>query len=155
MTFLQFHVLLSLLGIASGLIVLYGLVTGQRLGALTALFLVTTVLTSATGFPLPPFGFDPPRAVGVISLILLALAVLGLYVFHLSGAWRWIYVVTAVMALYLNCFVGVIQSFEKIPAVHALAPTQHEPPFLVAQVALLLIFVVLGFVGVKRFHPAR
>jgi hypothetical protein len=154
-TFLQFHVLLSLIGIASGLIVLYGLVTGQRLGARTALFLVTTVLTSATGFPLPAFGFDPPSAVGVISLILLALAVHGLYVFHLSGAWRWIYVVTAVMALYLSCFVGVIQSFEKIPAVHALAPTQHEPPFLVAQVALLLIFVVLGFVGVKRFHPAR
>jgi hypothetical protein len=155
MTFLQFHVLLSLVGIASGLIVLYGLVTGQRLSALTALFLVTTILTSATGFPLPPFGFDPPRAVGVISLIMLAFAVVGLYIFHLSGAWRWIYVVTAVMALYLNCFVGVIQSFEKIPAVHALAPTQHEPPFQVAQVALLLIFVVLGFVSVKRFHPAR
>ena len=99
---LQVHVGLSLIGIASGLVVLYGLLTSRLFAGWTALFLVTTILTSLTGFPLPPFGFDPPRAVGVISLVLLAAAVAGLYVFHLAGAWRRIYIVNAVAALYLN-----------------------------------------------------
>src|SRR5437588_12801499 len=111
--FLQIHVILSLLGIASGLVALYGLLAGKLLRGWTVLFLATTVLTSVTGFPLPPFGFDPPRAVGTLSLVLLAAAVAALYVFHLAGAWRWIYVATAVAALYLNCFVGVVQSFQK------------------------------------------
>ena len=105
-TFLQIHVVLSLVGIASGLVVLYGLLTGNPLGAWTAVFLATTILTGITGFPLPPFGFDPPRAVGVILLILLTLAVAALYAFRLAGAWRSIYIVTAIMALYLNVFVG-------------------------------------------------
>src|SRR5262245_11226734 len=100
-TFLQIHVILSLVGIAAGLIVLFGLVTGSPLSALTAIFLLTTILTGVTGFPLPPFGITPARIVGILLLILLALAVLGLYVFRLAGAWRWIYVVTAVMSLYL------------------------------------------------------
>jgi hypothetical protein len=153
-TFLQIHVILSLIGIASGLVVLYGLLTGSLLGALTAIFLLTTILTGVTGFPLPPFGLDPARVVGILLLVLLALAVLGLYVFRLTGAWRSIYVVTAVMALYLNVFVGVTQAFQKLPSLQALAPTQSEPPFLIAQIVVLVIFIALGLLAVKRFHPA-
>ena len=153
-TFLQIHVVLSLVGIASGLVVLYGLLTGQPLGVWTAVFLATTILTGVTGFPLPPFGFDPPRAVGIILLILLALAVAALYAFRLAGAWRSIYVITAIMALYLNVFVGVTQSFQKLSFLQPLAPTQSEPPFLIAQIAVLLLFIVLGVLAVRRFHPA-
>ena len=116
MTLLEFHVLLSLVEMVVGLIVLYGLLTGQAFGAWTALFLIIAILTSVTGFPLAPFGFDPPRAVGILTLVLLAIAVCAYYVFRLAGAWRWIYVVTALMALYLDVFVGVIQSFMKIPS---------------------------------------
>ena len=111
-------------------------------------------MTSVTGFPLPPFGFDPPRAVGVISLVLLALAVAALYAFRLAGAWRWIYVGAAVAALYLNVFVAVVQAFQKLPPLHALAPTQSEPPFLVSQIVVLAAFVALGVVAAMRFHPA-
>jgi hypothetical protein len=152
--FLAFHVIISLIGIASGLVVLYGLVNGQALGAWTAVFLATTILTSATGFPLPPFGFDPPRAVGILSLVLLALAVVAFYGFHLAAAWRWIYVVTAMMALYLNAFVAVIQAFGKLSFLQSLAPTQSEPPFVIAQLVVLAAFVALGFLAVRRFHPA-
>jgi hypothetical protein len=150
---LAIHVGLSLVGIVSGLIVLYGLLSGHAFGGWTALFLATTILTSLTGFPLPPFGFDPPRAIGVLSLILLAIAVGAYYLFHLAGAWRWVYVVTAMTALYLNCFVLVFQGFLKVQALHDLAPTQSEPPFLVAQSAVLIVFVVLGFLAVRKFHP--
>jgi hypothetical protein len=150
---LQVHVFLSLIGIASGFVVLYGLVTGRPFGGATLLFLATTILTSITGFFLPPFGFDPPRVIGVISLALLALAVASLYAFRLAGAWRWIYVASATAALYLNTFVGVVQAFQKVPFLQALAPTQSEPPFLIAQIAVLAIFVVLGVVATIRFHP--
>jgi hypothetical protein len=150
---LQIHVALSLIGIVSGLVVLYGLLSGRPLGGWTALFLATTVLTSVTGFPLAPFGFDPPRAVGVISLVLLALAVAALYVFRLAGAWRWVYVGSAIAALYLNVFVAVVQAFQKLPFLQPLAPTQSEPPFLIAQVAVLAIFIVLGILAAIRFHP--
>jgi hypothetical protein len=150
---LQIHVLLSLIGIGSGLVVLYGLLIGRPLGGWTALFLVTTILTSVTGFPLAPFGFDPPRAVGVISLVLLAMAVAALYVFRLAGAWRWIYVGSAIAALYLNVFVGVVQAFQKLPFLQPLAPTQSEPPFIIAQVTVLAIFIVLGILAAIRFHP--
>jgi hypothetical protein len=153
-TFLQIHVVLSLIGIASGLIVLYDLLNGKRSDGWTALFLTTTILTGVTGFPLPPFGFDPARAVGVILLVLLAVAVAAPYAFGLGGAWRWIYIVTAVMALYLNVFVGVIQAFQKLPLLQSLAPTQSEPPFLIAQIAVLVIFLGLGVLAVARFHPA-
>jgi len=153
MSLLAIHVALSLIGIASGLIVLYGLLTANALGGWTALFLVTTILTSATGFPLPPFGFDPPRAIGILSLILLAIAVGAYYLFHLAGLWRWVYVVTAMTALYLNCFVLVFQCFLKVEVLHDLAPTQSEPPFLAAQGAVLILFVVLGFFAVRKFHP--
>jgi hypothetical protein len=153
MSLLAIHVALSLIGIVSGLVVLYGLLSGTAFGGWTALFLATTILTSVTGFPLAPFGFDPPRAVGTLSLILLAIAVGAYYLFHLAGFWRWVYVVTATTALYLNCFVLVFQGFLKVPALHDLAPTQSEPPFLVAQSAVLILFVVLGFFAVRKFHP--
>jgi len=153
--FLQIHVALSLIGLVAGLIVLYGLLKGRAYGGWTALFLVTTILTSVTGFPLPPFGFDPPRMVGILSLVLLAIAVLAIYAFRLRGAWRWIYVVAAMVALYLDAFVGVIQAFSKLTFLHALAPTQSEPPFLIAQVVVLVIFVALGIMAVRRFHPER
>jgi hypothetical protein len=154
-TFLAIHVALSLVGLVLGLIVLYGLLIGEAFGAATALFLAALILTSVTGFPLAPFGFDPPRAIGVLSLVLLALAGLAIYAFRLRGAWRWIYVVTATVALYLDAFVGVIQAFAKLRFLHALAPTQSEPPFIIAQVAVLVILVALGVLAVRRFHPER
>jgi hypothetical protein len=150
---LQIHVILSLIGILSGLVVLYGLLAGSLSGAWTAVFLATTILTSLTGFPLPPFGFDPPRAVGVISLVLLALAVAAYYAFHLNAAWRWIFVGSAVAALYLNVFVAVVQAFMKLPFLKALAPTQSEPPFVVTQAIVLLVFIALGVWAAVRFHP--
>ena len=151
--FVQIHVGVSLVAIVSGLVVLYGLLTGKLLGGWTALFLATTILTGVTGFPLPPFGWDPARVVGTILLVLMGTAVLALYIFHAAGAWRAIYVIAAVASLYLNCFVGVVQAFQKVPTLHALAPTQSEPPFLIAQVAVLVAFVVLGVVAVVRPHP--
>jgi hypothetical protein len=149
---LQIHVLLSLVGIASGLVVVYGLLTGKPFGAWTALFLATTVLTSATGFLLPPFDFDPPRVVGTISLVLLALAIAALYAFHLGGAWRWIYIVAALAAFYLSAFVGVVQAFQKLPFLQPLAPTQSEPPFVVVQLVLIAAFIAIGIVAVLRFR---
>ena len=149
---LEIHVALSLVALVTGLIVLYGLLTGRAFAGWTALFLATT---SVTGFPLPPFGFDPPRAVGTLSLVLLAVAVIATYGFRLSGAWRWIYIVTAMAALYLDAFVGVFQAFLKIPALHDLAPTQSEPPFLVAQLVVLIFFAVLGILALRRYHPAH
>jgi len=148
--FLKIHVVLSLVGIVSGLFVLRALVGGRLHCGWTWLFLATTVLTSVTGYPLLPFGWDPARIVGTISLVVLAIAIAAYALFHLAGAWRWIYVVTATIALYFNCFVGVVQAFAKIPYLHALAPTQAELPFKVAQAALLALFVVLGFFAVKR-----
>jgi hypothetical protein len=153
--FLNIHVALSLIALVLGLIVLYGLLSGEVLGVWTVLFLAGMILTSVTGFPLPPFGLDPPRMVGILSLVLLAIAVLAIYVFRLRGAWRWIYVVTAMAALYLDAFVGVIQAFAKLTFLHTLAPTQSEPPFVIVQVIVLVIFVVLGFLAVRRFHPER
>ena len=152
--FLQIHVALSLIALVAGLVVLYGLLKRRAYGGWTALFLVTTILTSVTGFPLPPFGFDPPRAVGILSLVLLVVAAFGYYLFHLAGAWRWIYVVTAMAALYLDAFVAVIQAFAKIPPLHELAPGGSEPPFVVAQVAVLAFFVILGFIAARKFRPA-
>jgi hypothetical protein len=150
---LQIHVAVSLIGILAGLLVLYGLLSTRLSGQWTAIFLVTTILTSLTGFPLAPFGFDPPRAVGVISLVLLAVAVAAYYAFHLAGAWRWIFVGCAVTALYLNVFVLIAQSFMKLPFLKALAPTQSEPPFVVAQAVALLVFVALGVWAVRSFRP--
>jgi hypothetical protein len=153
-TFTTLHVIISLIGIAAGLVVLYGMLNATPLPGWTAVFLAATVLTSVTGFFFPAAHILPSHIVGIISLAVLALALAALYLFHLHGAWRWIYVVSAMVALYFNCFVGVVQAFQKIPALHALAPTQSEPPFATAQLAVLAIFIVLGFLAVKRFHPA-
>jgi hypothetical protein len=150
-TFTLFHVVLSLLGIASGFIVVYGLVTGKRLHGWTAFFLLTTVLTSATGFLFPFQHLLPSHIVGVFSLLVLAVAIIALYARRLQAGWRRTYVVCAMVALYLNCFVAVVQAFLKVPALHAIAPNGNEPPFLIAQLILLAVFVVLTIVGVKRF----
>ncbi len=152
-TFTLVHVIISLVGIGSGFIVLFGMLAGKRLSGLTALFLVTTVATSVTGFLFPFHGVTPGIVVGIISMVVLAIAILALYALHLAGAWRWIYVVTALIALYLNVFVLIVQSFEKVSALHALAPTQKEPPFLIAQLSTMALFIVLGILAVKKFHP--
>lgn len=149
---LQAHVILSLIGILAGFVVLYGLIVGRLSDQWNAVFLATTILTSLTGFPLPPFGFDPPRAVGVISVVLLAAAVAGYYAFRLAGSWRLIFVVSAVAALYLNVFVLVAQSFMKLPFLKALAPTQSEAPFIVSQAIALLAFVAFGVWAVLSFR---
>lgn len=153
-TFTLVHVLISLVGIASGLIVVFGFLAGKRLDGLNALFLLATVLTSVSGFGFPFEHLLPSHKVGILSLIILAVAIPARYLFHMEGSWRWIYVVTSTTALYFNVFVLVVQLFEKVPALRALAPTQKEPPFLVAQLAVLLIFVVLNIFGAKRFHVA-
>ena len=156
-TFTFVHVLLGLVGIGSGFIVLYGLLTAKRLDGWTALFLASTVATSVTGFAFPFDHLLPSHKVGIISLSVLALAILARYVLHLVGAWRRIYVVSAAVALYLNVFVAIVQAFEKVPALKAMAPTQKEPPFLVAQLVFFLLFAGLTILAAKRFHlePAR
>ena len=151
-TFTLVHVLISLIGIGSGLIALYGLLNGKLLSGWTPLFLVSTVLTSVTGFLFPVEHLLPSHKVGILSLIVLAIAIAALYLFHLAGKWRAIYVISALMALYLNCLVAVVQSFLKIPALHARAPNGNEPPFLVAQTIVLLIFIALGIFATKRFR---
>ena len=150
--FTLFHVVLSLLGIASGLIVVYGLMTGKRLDAWTAIFLLFTVLTSVTGFLFPFTHLLPSHVVGILSLLVLAVAIFARYRGRLEGGWRRIYVICAMVALYLNCFVLVVQMFLKVPGLHALAPKGNEPPFLIAQLALLAIFVWLTIVAARRFH---
>jgi hypothetical protein len=153
-TYTQIHVLISLAGIASGFIVLGGLLLGKRLDSWTVVFLATTIVTSVTGFGFPIHEFGPPHIIGVISLIVLALAVLARYPFHMNGAWRLLYVISAVTALYLNTFVGVVQSFQKIAVLHALAPAQSEPPFLIAQLAVLVLFMTLGVLASIRFKQS-
>ena len=155
--FLQIHVVISLVALVSGLITLYGWINNKNWDGWTALFLVTIILTSITGFPLPPFGLDPPRMVGILSLILLAIAVLGIYVFKISGPWRLIFIITATAALWLDAFVGVIQAFAKLPFLHELAPNGSEPPFAIVQLIVLAIFVLLGYWTLRRFHsnPAK
>jgi hypothetical protein len=152
--FTTLHVVISLIGIASGIVVLIAMLGSKVPSGWTALFLATTILTSATGFLFPATGFTPAQGVGILSLVLLAVALLALYVGHLGGAWRWIYVLTAVPSLYFNCFVAVVQAFQKIPALQALAPTQSELPFQIAQVAVLGIFAAATIVALRTFHPA-
>ena len=151
-TFTLIHVLISLVGIASGIVVMYGFLTNQRLDRWTAIFLVTTGLTSVTGFLFPFTAATQAIKLGIISLVVLAIAVVALYFLHLT--WRKTYVIGACTVLYFNVFVLVVQSFEKIPSLKALAPTQKEPPFAIAQIAVLLLFVVLATFSVKRFRAA-
>jgi hypothetical protein len=151
-TFTVVHVILSLIGILSGLVVLCGLLTAKRMNGWTMLFLFTTVATSVTGFGFPFHGFTPAIILGILSLIVLTAAIAARYVFHLAASWRWIYVVGSVVALYFNVFVLVVQAFLKIPALHALAPKGSEPPFAMAQGIVLLLFILAGTLSVRRFH---
>ena len=149
------HTAISLVGIVSGVIVVRGMLRANTLPGWTAVFLWTTVLTSATGFLFPFTTVKPSHVVGVLSLIVLAVALAGLYVLRLRGPWRAAYVISATVALYFNVFVLVAQAFQKVPFLAPLAPTQSEPPFAVAQVAVLALFIWLGVRAVRSFHPGR
>ena len=157
-TFVTVHVIISLIGIVAGIIVMFGLLGSNRMPGLTAIFLLFTILTSATGFLIPPLLSEkllPSHMVGILSLVLLAIACIALYGMKLSEAWRSIYVVTAMTSLYLNVFVLVIQAFLKVPALHALAPSvpPSEPPFAIVQGIVLVFFVIVIIGAVRRFRP--
>ena len=146
------HTLISLVGIFTGLVVLFGLLAANRLDGWTKVFLWTTVATSVTGFGFPFHGVTPAHIVGIISLVFLAVAIYARYSRHLFGAWRWIYVVSAMIALWFNVFVLVVMAFRRVPALHALAPTQTEPAFQLTQLAVLLLFVVLTIFATIKFR---
>lgn len=150
--FTTLHVLISLLAIALGLVWVADLLRGRQSGLIAGLFLLTTILTSVTGFMFPASAVTPAHIVGGISLVALALAVASLYAFGLRGIWRPVYIVMAVLALYLNVFVGVVQAFQKIGPLHALAPTQSEPPFAIVQTIVLVLALVVGWLAVRRFR---
>jgi hypothetical protein len=157
-TFTTVHVIISLIAIVSGIIVMFGLLGSNRMPGMTAIFLLFTILTSATGFLIPPLLSEkllPSHMIGILSLVLLAIACIALYGMKLSGAWRTIYVVTAMISLYLNIFVLIIQAFLKVPALHALAPSvpPSEPPFAVIQGLVLVFFVIVIIGAVRRFRP--
>ena len=154
-TFTLVHVVISLVGIVSGFVVAYGMLTGKRVAGGTVVFLASTVLTSVTGFLFPFHRFLPSHGVGIVSLVLLAVAIAALYIFHLAGGWRRVYVIAAITALYLNVFVLIIQLFMKVPALESVAPKQTESPFVATQVLCLALFVVLGTLGTKRFGAER
>lgn len=150
-TFTLIHVLISLAGIASGLVVMYGFLTNKRLDGSTRVFLSTTALTSLTGFLFPFHGVTPAIKLGIISLVVLAITIAARYSGHL--AWRKTYVIAASAALYFNVFVLVVQSFEKIPLLRAIAPTQKELPFAIAQITVLAVFIALTALAIRKFHP--
>jgi hypothetical protein len=149
------HTLLSLVAIVTGFVVLVGLLGGDRLDGWTKWFLITAVATTVTAFFFPFHGITPAIKLGIISAFVLAITIYARYPRDLAGAWRWIYVIGAVVSLYFNVFVLIVQSFEKIPALHAMAPTQTEQPFKLTQLVALVLFVLLTIVSVIRFHPAR
>ncbi len=147
------HTLISLVAIFTGLVVVLGMLGGKRLDGWTKWFLITVVATTITGFFFPFHGFTPAIGLGIISLPFLAVTIFARYQKHLAGPWRWIYVIGAVICLYFNLFVAVVQAFEKIPALHALAPTQTEPPFKFTQLVVLLVSALLAIIAAIRFHP--
>jgi len=151
--FTLLHVVLSLIGIAAGFVVVVGMFGSKTLDGWTALFFATTVLTSVTGFFFPRDHILPAHIVGVLSLIALAIALFAFYRQRLAASWRWIYVVAALVALYFNVFVGVVQAFQKLPSLNALAPTQTDPPFVVTQLVVLAVFIAVGFLALRTFHP--
>lgn len=152
--FTLIHVIISIVAIVSGAIVVAGLLGSRRLDGWTAVFLATALATNVTGFLFPFHGFTPAIGLGILSTIVLAAATAAYYAFHLGGAWRWIYAAGAVVALYFNIFVLIVQSFQKVPALKMLAPTQTEPPFAIVQALALLVFVGLGIGAVRRFRPS-
>ena len=147
------HTVISLIAIFTGIVVLFGMLAGKRLDGWTRWFLITAVATTITGFFFPFHGFTPAIGLGIISLPFLALTIYARYPKHLAGAWRWIYAIGAMICLYFNLFVLVVQLFEKVPALHAMAPTQTESPFKLTQLIVLATFILLGIVAVIRFHP--
>src|SRR5215469_8995303 len=151
--FTLLHVVITLIAIGSGLIVVGGLFASDSLPLTTALFLLTTALTSVTGFLFPIHGFTPALGVGIVACVILAVALFALYKERLVGAWRWIYVISAVASLYLNVFVLIAQSFMKVSALNALAPTQSEAPFAITQAAVLAIFILITLIAVVKFRP--
>lgn len=153
--FTLLHVIITLIAIASGLIVVGGMFASHRLPGTTAVFLLTTVLTSVTGFLFPIRGFTPGLGVGIVSCVILAIALYAYYGKYLAGAWRWIYVVTAIAALYFNVVVLIVQSFQKVAALAALAPTQSDPPFVITQVVVMVIFILIGIFAAVKFRPMR
>jgi hypothetical protein len=157
-TFVLVHVIISLIGIVAGFIVMFGMLGSNRMPGWTAIFLLLTILTSATGFLIPPLLSDkllPSHIIGILSLVLLAIACFALYGQKLAGSWRWIYVLTALISLYLNTFVLVIQSFLKVGPLHALAPSvpPSEPPFAIVQGIVLVFFVIMIIGAIRRFRP--
>ncbi len=150
--FTTLHVIISLVAIALGLVWIADLIRGRQSALIAGLFLLSTILTSVTGFMFPAAAVTPAHIFGVISLAALAVAVVGLYVFGLNGAWRWIYITTAVLSLYLNVFVGVVQAFQKIGPLTRLAPTQSEPPFAIAQAIVLVLAIIAGWLAIRRFR---
>ena len=151
--FTLLHVILSLIGIAAGLAVAAGMFGSKKLEGWTAVFLGATVFTSVTGYFFPRDQILPSHIVGALSLIALAIAILALYRFRLEGNWRWIYVVTALVALWFNVFVAIAQAFQKISFLNALAPTQSDPPFVITQFVVLAAFIAIGIAALKAFHP--
>jgi phosphoglycerol transferase MdoB-like AlkP superfamily enzyme len=151
--FTLLHVIISIVAIASGIAVAVGMLGSHRMVGWTMVFLVTTILTSVTGFMFPIKGFTPAIGVGTILLLILLVTLIALYNRHLTGAWRWIYVSTAVIALWFNVFVLIAQSFQKVPSLKTLAPTGAEPPFLIVQGAALAVFVMLGIAAALKFRP--
>jgi len=153
--FTLLHVVITLIAIGSGLIVVGGMFASHKLPGTTALFLFTTALTSVTGLLFPIHGFTPALGVGIVACLVLALALLALYKERLVGAWRPIYVITAIVSLYLNVFVLVAQSFMKVSGLNTLAPTQSEPPFAITQGVVLVIFIIIALIAVVRFRPVN
>lgn len=152
--FTQLHVAISLIGIAAGFIVIFGMLASRTLPLVTALFLITTALTSLTGFFFPLHGVTPGIIIGVLSCVVLIFALVARYPGHMAGGWRSTWIVTAILAQYFNFFVLIVQSFEKVPALHALAPTQKEAPFKIVQLVALILFIVLAVLAVRKFRPA-
>jgi hypothetical protein len=148
------HVIISLIGIVTGFVVMKGMLASQRLDGWTAVFLAATVLTSLTGFGFPFEKLLPSHIVGIISLVVLLIAIVARYAFGMGGGWRPAYVVTALVAQWLNVFVLVAQLFMKVTALHALAPNGSEPPFLIAQTVVMVLFIIVGIAALRRFHPA-
>jgi hypothetical protein len=152
--FTALHVVISLIAIGTGAVATFGMARGRYLSAATVIFLTTTLLTSVTGFLFPSAKVTPAHAFGVVSLLALALAVPALYRFELAGAWRGVYVVCALLVLYLNAFVLIVQAFQKIPFLNVYAPTGSELPFAIAQLLLLADTLTGGVLAWRRFRPA-
>jgi hypothetical protein len=154
-TFTLIHVVLSIVGILAGLVSVGGLMTGVRLNGWIGTYLVTTFLTNATGFFFPFARIMPSHILGALSLVILPLAMAALYWKHLAGAWRTVFVVCSVTALYFNVFVLMVQLFAKVPLLIAVAPTQKSPAFGATQLLILVVFVILGRAAVKGSRTER